>query len=106
MKPAVVKNSTYIRTLVKKIIIKILNGWSYKNIKYKNIFAKRYSPNWSEDVFVIKKIKNAVLWTYVIIDLNSEIIGTLYEKKLKKINQKRISIEKVIKRKGNKLYVK
>ena len=40
--------------------------------KYKNIFAKRYSPNWSEEVFVINKIKNAVPWTYVINDLNGE----------------------------------
>ena len=49
--------------------------------KYKNIFAKGYTPNWSEDVFVIKKVKNTVPWTYVINDLNGEeIIGTFYEK--------------------------
>ena len=47
--------------------------------KYKNIFAKIYTPNWSEEFFVIKKIKNAVPWTYVINDLNDEeIIGTFY----------------------------
>ena len=40
--------------------------------KYKNIFAKGYTPNWSEEVFVIKKVKNTVLWTYVINDLNGE----------------------------------
>ena len=40
--------------------------------KYKNIFAKGYSPNWSEEVFVINKIKNTVPWTYVINDLNGE----------------------------------
>ena len=39
---------------------------------YKNIFAKRYTPNWSEEVFVIKKVKNTVPWTYVINDLNGE----------------------------------
>ena len=50
--------------------------------KYKNIFAKRYTPNWSEEVFVIKKVKNTVPWTYVINDLNSEEISeTFYEKK-------------------------
>ena len=75
--------------------------------KYKNIFAKGYAPNWSEEVFVISKIKNIVLWTYVINDLNVEnIIGTFYEKELQKTNQKEFRIEKVIKRKGNKLYVK
>ena len=34
--------------------------------KYKNIFAKNYIPNWSEEVFVIKKFENTVPWTYVI----------------------------------------
>ena len=53
--------------------------------KYKNIFAKGYSPNWSEDVFVINKVKNAVPWTYVINDLNGkEISGSFYEKELQK----------------------
>ena len=51
-------------------------------LKYKNIFAKDYNPNWSEEVFVIKKVKNTVPWTYVISDLDGEkIIGRFYEKK-------------------------
>ena len=63
--------------------------------KYKNIFAKGYTPNWSEEVFVVSKIKNTVLWTYVINDLNGEeIIGTFYEKELQKTNQKEFRIEK------------
>ena len=46
-------------------------------------------------------------WTYVISDLNGEeIVGSFYEKKPQKTNQKEFRIEKVIKRKGNKLYVK
>ena len=49
--------------------------------KYKNIFAKGYAPNWSEDIFVVKKIKNTVPWTYVISDLiGEEIVGSFYEK--------------------------
>ena len=53
--------------------------------KYKKIFAKRYTPNWSEEVFVVSKIKNTVLWTYVISDLNGEeITGSFYEKELQK----------------------
>ena len=49
--------------------------------KYKNIFTKGYTPNWSEKVFVIKKVKNTVTWTYVINDLNGkEIIRTFHEK--------------------------
>ena len=74
--------------------------------KYKNIFAKGYTPNWSEEIFVIKKIKNTVPWTYVINDLDGEeIIRTFYEKELQKINQQEFRIEKVIKKK-EKLYVK
>ena len=75
--------------------------------KYKNIFAKGYAPNWSEEVFVINKIKNTVPWTYAISDLNGEeITGSFYEKELQKTNQKEFRIEKVLKRKDDKLYVK
>ena len=42
--------------------------------KYKNIFAEGYTPNWSEEPFVISKIKNAVPWTYLINDFNGEEI--------------------------------
>ena len=64
-------------------------------------------PNWSEEIFVIKKIKNTVPWAYIINDLKGEeIIGTFYEKELQKTNQQKFRIEKVIKKKGDKLYVK
>ena len=56
--------------------------------KYKNIFAKGYIQNWSEEVFIISKIQNTVPWTYVISDLNVEpIAGSSYEKGLQKTNQ-------------------
>ena len=56
---------------------------------------------------LLKKVKNTVPWTYVINDLNGEeMIGTFYEKKLEKMNQEEFRIEKVIKRKGDKIYVK
>ena len=75
--------------------------------KFKNVFAKGYTPNCSEKKFIVKKIKNTVPWTYVVSDLNGEeIVGSFYEKELQKANQKEFRIEKVIKRKGNKLYVK
>ena len=55
----------------------------------------------------MKKIKNTVPWIYVISDLNEEeIVGSFYEKELQRTNQKEFRIEKVIKRKENKLYVK
>ena len=50
--------------------------------KYKNIFSKGYTPNWSEENFVVKKIKNTVPWTYVISDLNGkEIVGRIQIRK-------------------------
>ena len=57
--------------------------------KYKNIFAKDCVPKWSEEVFLITKVKNTVPWTYVISDLkDKEIVGTLFEIELQKTNQK------------------
>ena len=51
--------------------------------KHKIIFAKGYTPNWSKEVFIVSKIKNTVLWTYVISDLNGKPkIGIFYEKEL------------------------
>ena len=75
--------------------------------KYKNIFAKGYAPNWSEKTFIASKIKNTVPWNYAISDLNrGKLTGNFYEKELQKTNQKEFRVEKVLKRKGDKLYVK
>ena len=89
----------------------------FQNIK--NIFAKGYAPNWSEEVFLVSGIKNTVPRTYLVSDLNGETItGSFYEKELQKMcqmnleqkkyfrDQKEFRIEKVPKRKGDKLYVK
>ena len=68
-----------IKILIKKTKFKV--GDNVTISKCKNIFAKGYTPNWSEEDFVISKIKNTVPWTYVINDLNSEeITGDFYEK--------------------------
>ena len=49
--------------------------------KYKNIFTIGYDSNYSEEVFVIKKVKNTVPWPYVISDLkDKKIVGTIYGK--------------------------
>ena len=53
--------------------------------KFKNIFAKGYTPNWSTETFIINKINDTVPYTYNIKDLNSEkIIGSVYDKELQK----------------------
>ena len=109
MKPVDVKDDTYIdfKKEVNDRVPKFKAGDHIRICKLKNIFAKGYKPNWSEEVFVISNIKNTVPWTYVINDLNGEeIIGTFYEKELQKTNQREFRIEKVIKRKGDQLYVK
>ena len=109
LKPTDVKDNTYIDfgKEVNDNDPKFKIGYHVRISKYKNIFAKDYTPNWSEEVFVIKEIKNTAPWTYVINDLNNEqITGTFYEKELPKINQQEFRIEKIIKNKGDKLYVK
>ena len=63
--------------------------------KYKNISAKCYVPNWSEEIFVIKKFKSTVSWTYVISDLNrEETVGAFYEKNYKKQIKKYLELTK------------
>ena len=82
-------------------------GDHVRTSKYKNIFAKGYTQNWSEEFVVVSKIKSTVPLTYVISDLNSEpITGSFYEKELQKTSQEKFRIENIIKRKGDKLYVK
>ena len=90
MKPIDVKDNTYI-DFVKEVNDndpKFKVGDHVRISKYKNTFDKGFTPNGSEKVFAIKKIKNTVPWTYVIDDLNGEkITGTFYEKELQKIDQ-------------------
>ena len=66
--------------------------------RYRNIFAKGYLSNWSEEVFVIKRVKITVLWTYIVSDLKGEEVT--------KNKIKEFRVQKVIKRKGDKLYVR
>ena len=109
MKPVDVKDNTYIdfKKEVNDKDPKLKVGNHVRISKYKNIFAKGYTPNWSEEVFVVSKIKNTVSWTHVINNINGEeITGTFYEKELQKTNEQEFRIEKTIKRKDDKLYVK
>ena len=82
IKPVAVKDNAYIKFSkdVNDEDPKFKVGDHVRISKYKNTFPKGYTPNWSEEVFVIKKVKNTVPWTYVINDLKGEeIIGTFYE---------------------------
>ena len=109
MKPVDVKDATYIdfEKEVNDKDPKFKVGDYVRISKYKNIFAKGYMPNWSGEVFISSKIKNTVPYTYIIDDVKGEeIIGSFYEKELQKTNQKEFRIQKVIKKKDGKLYVK
>ena len=109
MKPIDVKDNTYVdfKKEVNHKDSKFKVGDHVRISKYKNIFAKGYMPIWSEEDFVVGKIKNTVTGTHAINDLNAEkIIGTFYGKELQMTNQKEFRIEKVIKRKGYNLFVK
>ena len=109
MKPADVNSSAYIDLNKEnnKEVPKCEVGNHVRISKYKNIFAKASVPNWSEEVFVIKKVKNTVLWSYVTSDLKHEkIVGTFCKRELQKPNEKQFRVEKIIKRKVDELYVK
>ena len=102
MKPVDVKDNMYIdfKKEVNDRDPKFKVGDHVRISNYKNILAKGYTPNYSEEIFMIKKVKNTVPWTYVIIDLNGEdITVTFYEKELQKTNQHEFRVEKVIKKK-------
>ena len=63
--------------------------------KYTNIFARRYTPNWSEKVFLIKKVKNSVPQTYVINYLNGEeTVRMFYESELQNQIKNNLELKK------------
>ena len=76
MMPIDVKNNKYIN-IGQEINYKsptFKRGDHVRISEYKNIFAKVYTPNWSGEIFVIKKFKNTVPYTYVFNDINGEEI--------------------------------
>lgn len=76
--------------------------------KYKHLFEKGYTPKWTTELFKISKIKITNPTTYLLEDREGNPIkGCFYEEELQKTNHPDIYlVEKVLKRKGNKLYVK
>lgn len=76
--------------------------------KFKSIFEKGYTPNWSTEIFRIHKVLPTNPVTYFLNDFNSnEIKGCFYSHELLKARNKDIYlVEKIIKRKGNRLFVK
>ena len=97
MKPVDVKSNTYINSTkeTNDEYPKFKIGGIVRISKFKSIFAKCYVPNWSEEVFVITKVKSTVSWTYVISDLNGEkIVRIFYKKNWKKQIKKSLELKK------------
>ncbi|XP_011063043.1 PREDICTED: uncharacterized protein LOC105151185 [Acromyrmex echinatior] len=76
--------------------------------KYKTIFEKRYTPNWTIEVFTIVKVQRINSITYLLEDYRGKYVaGTFFEYKLHRATHPDVYlVEKVLRRKGNKLYVK
>ena len=99
MKPVDVKSSTNIEFNVenddKHSKLEVVDH--VRISKYKKFFEKGYNVNWSDDSFVIKKVKNTVLWTHIIVDLNGEEnIGTFSEKIISKSKSNRMKLGRKI----------
>ena len=95
MKPIDVTSDSYVEHYEDSHVIKtkFKVGGCVRISKYKNIFAKGCTQNWSEEVFVVSRIRDSVPWTYAISELNGEpISGSFYEKELQKPNQKKFRI--------------
>ena len=100
MKPVDLKSNKYIKSSkeIDDKDPKFKIGDIVKISKYQNIFEKGYNPILSEEVLVIKKVKNTVPWTHVVSDhKGKETVQRFYEKGLQKTNQKVFRVEKVIK---------
>jgi hypothetical protein len=103
---------TLLNTVYNKIktfpLPKFKIGEKVRISKHKYLFEKGYTPNWTTEIFVIKNIKNTNPVTYILKDYQNETIqGCFYEYELLKTKQPNIYlIQKILKQKGNKVYVK
>ena len=79
---------------------KFATGDKVRISKYKRaVFDKGYTPNWSEEMFVVNRVIPTRPITYSIVDLMGEAIeGSFYEQELQKAKQETSRIEKVLKR--------
>lgn len=100
----IIKSQNYLQKKSNKFNV----GDRVRISKYKSVFRKGYTPNWSTELFTIKKVNNTHPITYHIEDLKKNpILGTFYEQELQKTQCPNIYlIEKIIKKKGKKMYVK
>ena len=102
MKPVDVKDKTYIdfKKEINDKDCKFKVGDHVRISRYKNIFAKGYMPNWSEEAFIVSKIKNTVPWTYVLTIIMAKILLEHFMKKnCKRLNNKNLEQKKRLRKK-------
>ena len=102
MKPVDVKDKTYIdfKKEINDKDCKFKVGDHVRISRYKNIFAKGYMPNWSEEAFIVSKIKNTVPWTYVLTIIMAKILLEHFMKKnCKRLNNKNLELKKRLRKK-------
>lgn len=104
----VMKNIESSKKLTNKRKAKLKVGDHVRISKYKSCFQKGYTPNWSTEIFKVIKVNETTPVTYKIEDQHKQLIlGTFYEQELQKTKHPDIYlVEKVLKKKGNKLFVK
>ncbi|GFT84276.1 chromo domain-containing protein [Trichonephila clavipes] len=100
-----VYKNLYVRE--KKIKPKYKEGDKVRTSKYKTKFQRGYDPTFTEEIFTISDVLKTDPINYRIKDLNGkEIKGTFYEQELVRYDKKVYKIEKILKKKGNRLFVK
>lgn len=94
--------------LHQKIKAKFKIGDSVRISKYKHIFSKGFTPNWTTEVFKIRRVQQTYPFTYLLSDLQGkDIQGSFYNEELLKVaDPKLYLVERIIKRNGDKVYVK
>lgn len=87
---------------------KFRRGDKVRISKFKNVFAKGYTPNWTTEIFTIDQVKKTNPVTFILKDYQDEpIAGGFYEEELLRVNYPDIYlVEKVLKKRGNKMFVK
>lgn len=76
--------------------------------KYKHLFEKGYTPNWTVEVFKVQRIQSTNPPTYFLVDMNgNDIRGAFYAEELRKTEYPKLYlVERILKRKGKQLYIK
>lgn len=101
-------NTAYNHIKIVDIKSKFKVGDHVRVSKIRGVFDKKYMPNWSTEIFTIRKVQLTNPTTYLLKDVyNKDIKGGFYKEQLQKVKYPNIYlVERIIKRKENKLFVK